>query len=553
MSRGHTPCTPFQEQGGEPDAGPWYEGMSEASHHQGASAVRRFINRFADKITGVLSGFDRLVFHGHLRRLCYEAGLEGFLAFRSILRKDFGNFAQHATECVKAESLAAAQAQHLPIDYLSSSHIRKEAVAKRHLAEHPIATGPICVLKTLEPCSIWKVQRCREEQRIRFVRRSGKCLHLYHYLIHPDFGFMHVRLQTWMPYQIQVYVNGREWLGRQLDRARLKYTRADNCFPYIADVPRAQRIMDGFLDLPWRSLLGDLAQRFNPYLPELLDGHDARYEWSVHQSEWASDVMFRDPKDLAAIYPALVRHGISDLGSRDVMRFLGRELVHSYKGEVVTSYKDRPEGICVRHTVRGCSQKMYDKAGSILRPENTINDPSGFKVLRTAQGKGPETKAPRKLRKGLPDLRRRARIQQACNKRYLDAMAPVTQSTPLRTLLASVTQPAELGGRRVRGLRPWADDDLELLRAVSRGEFTIHGFCNSDLVDILFPGTSANIADKRRRSAKVSRLLRILRAHAIIQKRHRSYRYDVTAKGRDIIAAVIAASNASVEKLKQCA
>jgi hypothetical protein len=516
-------------------------------------AVHRFISRLADKITGVLSGFDRLVFHGHLRRLCYEAGLEGFLAFRGILRKDFGNFAQHATERVKAESLASAQAQRLPIDYLTSSHIRKETVAKQHLAEHPIASGPICILKTLEPCSIWKLRRCREEQRIRFERRPGKCLHLYHYLIHPDFGFMHVRLQTWMPYQIQVYVNGREWLGRQLDRARLKYTRADNCFPYIADVPRAQNIMNGFLYLPWRSLLDDLARRFNPYLSELLAGYDAKYDWAIHQSEWASDVMFRDPKDLAAIYPALVHHGITDLGSRDVMRFLGRQLVHSYKGEVVTRYKDRPEGICVRHTVRGCSQKIYDKAGSILRPENTINDPSGFTVLRNAQGKGSETKAPRKLRKGLPDLRRRARIHQACNKRYLDAMASVAQSTPLQRLLDSVTRPAELGGRRVRGLRPWAHEDLEMLRAIGRGEFTIHGLRNADLVGILFPGTPGGLADKRRRSAKVSRLLRILRAHDIIRKRPHSYRYDVTSKGRDTIAAVIAASNASVDKLKQCA
>lgn len=515
--------------------------------------MRRFITRFAEKITGVLSGFDRLVFRGNLRRLCYPAGLEGFLAFRGILRKDFGAFARQATDRVKAASLAPAEALGLPIAYLPSSQIKKEAVAQRYLAEHPITTGPICVLKTVEPCMIWNAHRSRKTKRIEFDRQLGKCLHLYHYALHPDFGFIHVRLQTWMPYQIQVYVNGREWLGRQLDRARLRYLRADNCFPYIADPQRAQRIMDGFLRLPFRSMLDHLAQRVNPYLAEFLQGFHASYYWTVHQSEWASDVMFNSAEDLAAIYPALVRHGITDLGARDVMRFLGKRLVHSYRGEVVTTFKHRPEGICVRHSIDGSSEKLYDKAGSVLRPESTINDPSPYTVLRPAEGKGPETRAPRKLRKSLADLQRRAAIQQACNKRYLDAMASATSTSSLHSLLTQVTRPTEFAGRRVRALRPWDEHDLALLRAVSRGEFTVHGFRNADLAAILSPDTLHTPRQRRSTSAKVSRLLRILRAHGLIQKRPRSYRYDVTSKGRDIIAAVLAAANASVDQLKQSA
>ena len=68
---------------------------------------------------------------------------------------------------------------------------------------------------------------------LKFAMR--KCLHHYHYSIHPDFGFMHVRVQTWMPMTVHVCVNGREWLGRRMDRAGLGYTRAGNCFTRLDD------------------------------------------------------------------------------------------------------------------------------------------------------------------------------------------------------------------------------------------------------------------------------------------------------------------------------
>src|ERR1041384_6507550 len=66
--------------------------------------------------------------------------------------------------------------------------------------------------------------------------------HLFLY-VDRDFGLMHVRLQTWLPFSIQVCVNGREWLARQMDRAGIRYTKRDNCFTYIEDIGAAQRLM----------------------------------------------------------------------------------------------------------------------------------------------------------------------------------------------------------------------------------------------------------------------------------------------------------------------
>ena len=62
-----------------------------------------------------------------------------------------------------------------------------------------------------------------------------KCLHLYFYFIDRDFGLIHVRLQTWFPMQIQVYLNGHEWLARKLADNQIRYTKLDNAFREVTE------------------------------------------------------------------------------------------------------------------------------------------------------------------------------------------------------------------------------------------------------------------------------------------------------------------------------
>jgi hypothetical protein len=526
--------------------------------------VRQFIARHAEKITGVLSGFDRLICRGHLLPLCHEGGVYGFLSRQGVLLKEFETFVKTMTAMIRDAAGSVADARARPIRYLESSDTSKEEVARALLAEHPIRSGPICLLSTLEPCSSWEVWRSRERKHPQELRRrKTKCLHLYTYFLDPEFGFGHVRVQTWMPYQVQVYVNGREWLGRQLDRARMSYVRADNCFPHLADPDRAQQIFDGMLELPWRQLLDDLILRANPALASILDAVGASYYWTFHQSEWASDVMFRDAEELAACYPDLVRHAMTNFSSEDVMRFLGKRLAPNFQGEVITDHKRRREGIRVKHVVGTNSEKMYDKAlpaplvhgtmPAVLRFENTMNDPSAFRVRRKAHGDPDSPRKLRPLRKSIADLRPRARISQQANNRLADALAIVESPTRVHDLIEPVTRPADLAGRRIRALHPWAAPDLPLLKAIANGDFLVDGFRNRDLHSAVFHGSATSADDRRKRSARVSYLLRILRGHGLIDKVAGTHRYHVTTKGREVIAAVIATDQAALSKLKQCA
>jgi hypothetical protein len=500
-----------------------------------------------------LNGFDRLVFRGTLRPIAFAAGLMSFLWRRQVLLKDFGAYAQLLTEQLKGASLQRARREGRPVRYLQSSATDKEAIARQIARQDGITEGLIVVLECVEPCRSFDIFRNRAAKRLELVPRLRKCKFLYHYLIHPVFGFMSARIQTWLPFSVQVCLNGREWLACQMQAAGIRFRRRDNCFIRVDGVRRAQRLLNEQLHLAWPIHLRRIARMLNPAHGRMFAGTWVDYYWSVYQSEWATDVMFEDAASLAELYPSLVIGGITQMSSADVMRFLGGKVHGAFRGEIVSDFKDRPEGVRLKHRVGDNSVKLYDKQGSILRVETTMNNPAGFKVYRRREGDPDGPQAWRPLRRGIADLHRRAQVSQACNERYLDALAALDTSVPLKKLLGRLCRPTLWNGRRFRALRPWAEPDMKLLQTVSRGEFTLNGFRNRDLQALLFDGLPSAPQQKRSRSAQVTRLLRLLRAHGLIKKVTSTHRYLLTANGREIIAAIIQSHNVTLEQLRKAA
>jgi hypothetical protein len=514
--------------------------------------VLRFLQKHADRILGVLNGFDRLVLRGSLRRLAYLQGMKGFLWDRQILLKDFGDFAQSATERLKTETTAYAEALSRPIIYLASAQTDKERIALEAAKRDDVREGLVCVISCVEPCLCFDVHRNAEIKKLELVMRERKCLHYYHYMIDPVFGWMNARTQTWLPFPVQICMNGREWLARRMDEEGLAYRRADNCFTWIEDFAEAQALMDRQLRTNWPKELGRVAALLSPAQDEILRGPIQRY-WTTHQSEWATDLAFRDADSLAAVYPRLLLHGITSFASPDVMRFLGKKLDARFRGEVVSDLRRRAEGVRIKHRVGRNSVKLYDKQGSVLRAETTINEPRAFLVYRPAEGDPGGEKSWRAMRRGLADQHARAQAGQACNERYLDALADVDTAVPLGNLLADVCKPVTWNGKRVRGLRPLPGGDLELLQAIGRGEYAIDGLRNRDLQVHLFKTEPADAADCRRRCAKVTRLLRLLRAHGILHKIPRTHRYKLSPRGRGLAAAVLATQRLTLEQINTLA
>ncbi|HEX6729923.1 MAG TPA: hypothetical protein VF074_07920, partial [Pyrinomonadaceae bacterium] len=206
--------------------------------------MKRFLERHRDRITGTLSGFDRMLFRGTLRSITHCKGLEIFLHSQHVLMKDFGNYAIRLSERLVEHAKQLASEAKRPYEYLPSSKESKEELALQIAKRDRIKQGLICVFACVEPCQSFDLRKDRPSGHLKLVSKERKCQHLYFYYLDREFGLLHVRLQSWLPFSIQVCVNGREWLARQMDRAGISYQQRDNCFSYIADTQRAQQLMD---------------------------------------------------------------------------------------------------------------------------------------------------------------------------------------------------------------------------------------------------------------------------------------------------------------------
>ncbi len=501
--------------------------------------MERFLEQHRERVIGTLSGFDRILFRGTLRSICYSKGMDRFLGAHHVLYRDFNKFSEDLTGRITDHARTLAETKHRPYIYLNSSDVDKEAFAHRIMNVDHVTEGLICVLSCVEPCQSYQIRKNAKTKQIELVSALRKCLHLYFYYMDREFGLMHIRLQTWFPFSVQVCLNGREYLARRMAKAGIGFEQRDNTFSRIDNVPEAQRMLDALITRKWGRFLTALADRVNPLLDPRSGVSLRNYYWTIGESEYATDVMFSSAADLAALYPSLIAHAMSQFACQDVLRFLGRRVNARFSGQVTTSYLDRTEGVRIKHRVDSNSIKMYDKQGSVLRIETTINNPRMFHVFRERTRKGQVSLGWVPMRKGLADIARRVEVSRAANQRYLEALSVVKKPAPTQSVLDPVSRPMIKENRPYRGLRPITPEDAGLFRAVLRGEHLLKGFRNQDLRHILNSRDETDPVKRRRASGRITRQMRLLRAHGLIRKVSSTSYYRITPKGHHVMTTAL--------------
>jgi hypothetical protein len=518
--------------------------------------MQRFLQRFALLVAGTLSGFDRLVFKGKLCHLYRPDSMNRLLTANRVAHKEFKQYAKEVTaRVVEASGVPQAKAQGR-YRYLNSSKIDKEQAAREFFPTRNRNTGLVCVLGCIEPC--WTFDWMTDGKGASTIGgEPGKCLHLYHYYQHPIFGWLYVRLQTWFPFEIQVGLNGREWLARQMDRDKLRYARHDNKFLWVRDWQHAQRLLDEQLRTDWQRELDALQQQVHPLHPEHLGRMPVKYNWTTFQSEWATDVAFRRQEDLEPWFERWLRQAMLSYDHSDILGFLGHtpSLFRKGRHRVETSVHAHFEGKRIKHFVGNNSLKMYHEA-NVLRTETTLNDARVIQVRRPPADDPTGTVKGRPMRRNVADLAQRAAFCQSVNERYVEALASTAETRTLRELAGPLTQrvpeprrDSDAAVRYVRGLNPLAELDAALLTTISDPRWMVQGVRNRDLVAALYPTPSEESAERRRRSARVTRLLRLLRGHGLLDKVPGTHRYQVNAEARARIQALLACRNANPDNL----
>ena len=494
--------------------------------------VSGFERVHAGRLTGTLTMVDRLIIHGHLSRLWFPNHMAYLLDRLGVhIMRDFGRFMKEASSRVVTHAEAIARKAERPFMYQDRVVKGKDDLARQIAKRDGVQEGLICVFSTVEPAMCFALAGGAVRPRLR------KCLHLYFYMMDRELGFIHIRLQTLFPFQIQIYMNGHEYLARQLERRGVGFERYENTFLSIDDLPLAQRLCASFLKRRWVRLFDAFARRINPWLHTIRRLDFGSYYWCIDACEVSTDLMWRNRPGLLGILDDLFDYALRAFSADDVVRFLGLKC-RPHTGELETRHARRPEGRRIKHRVRQNWLKLYDK-WSVLRIETVINNPSDFRVLRFESIRGRRRGRWMRMNKGIANLGRYVQIGEATNRRYLDALAEVKPTGAAIAQLDSLCQPRIRLGQRFARFTPVAKADAELFQAVLSGSYLLNGLSNRDLQQQLWTTPPADPSQSRSRCRRVCRLITKLRGHALLAKIPGRRRYRVTLLGRRLLNAAL--------------
>jgi len=475
------------------------------------------IDRYAEKILGTLSCFDRVVIQGTLPTFCYAQGMAGYLSYKHIRIFDYPRFAEPLRDELRKNAERVASENGLEIEFIRKKNFRKEKRTQHILEQRGNHPGLVHIFSAMEPCQTYKPWHDKQTHKTFLKPDNGKCLHYYFYLIDEELGLVYVRVPTWCPFRLQIYFNAHSWLQLRLTKSGIHHGILDNAFAEISDFSQAQSLSDSFKVDLLHTRLDLFAERFCPIIKDF----DLRYHWSIMQAEYATDIVFKHREDLQSIYGHLTRTAIHTVKPDNIATFLGRKLHDKYEGEMGNNFNTRIEGIRIKHSMGPVSIKMYDKFGLILRIETTVNDVSFFKHYRMVEHRdGSESMKLAQMKKGIYSLPALSSLLVAANRRYIEFISAIDDPSAGTKKLEKISRTVVKNNRSYKGFNLFDDDDQLLFESIASGEFTISGFQNKHLRSKLGGRTTSQI----------SRTIKRLHVHGLIRKVGRTYKYSHSNK-----------------------
>jgi len=465
------------------------------------------------------TAWDRIVLSGYIERLQRPENISYF--FREVVG------APAVTPEVLMSRTAPYRAwvtrhavDHATPLLAASKDQRKEEVVAPYYHRFTAAEGVVVILTSTETGRTFVSYTPRYppsggDPGYRLLRPARKrFLHYYFYLVDPVLGPMSLRVGTFLPFTVAVFLNGHSFLAQELTRLGVRFRKDDNAFVAVDDVAAleaaAERLTPQVIEQRCAYWVRQLAPRFTAAERAAVDLH---YRYSVAQIELATDVIFRRTAPLKALFQRATELGILLGGADRTTHLFGRRITARYGGKLQTVLDRRNEGQPVLRSYYGSSfVKQYEKGDRLLRTETCLNNTHDVGIGRHLDN--------------LPALQER---MLATNQRYLETQADLLASTVDSGALARLAQPVHVGARRVPGLKLEDDRVIRLL------EVLLHP--GTFVADWTSRAVHARLLQRHRLAEAAYRLGQLrydlgkLRAHGLVERIGASRRYRLTVPG----------------------
>jgi hypothetical protein len=460
---------------------------------------------------------DRVYLHGYLGQLQVSGQLVQFLRHRGFPLPSPACL-QQIGDAFRRSVDSYATANHIPVIRLKSSD-RNIEMMRRYL-DTAARTGRSQVAAigvAQEPQRVF-IARKRDTDpsklpQFSFDKADRRVTVYYFYLWDADFGPAFIKVCTYCPWPIKVWINGHEWVKRQASTAGVGFTELSNGFASCEDPQMLQQICD-------RLLPGTIVVFFQRWLARLplplnIADRDAGYWWelSMAQIEVSRTLVFTQPRYARGFFEALVTDNL-DLGRPDTIEILFDRQIRTGKrapgGEFKTKLVTRGTEVSVNAFCKHSRIKQYLKQGRALRIETVVNAPNDLGCQRRLHN--------------LDELQAKAR---AINARVLQAERvgqDCVLANPVFERIAHPTVTAE--GRRASAMR-FGDSRVQALAgALCVTLCAVTGITNRSLRALM-----TGLLGAPYRMTQASYDLARLRHNGLITRRPHTNTYDLTPDG----------------------
>jgi hypothetical protein len=303
-----------------------------------------------------------------------------------------------------------------------------------------------------------------------FTREQRRVSVFYVYIFDEQMGPGFIKICTYFPYPVKVWVNGHEWAKRQAAAAGIGFTELSNGFAACDDPAALQQVCDRF----GPGTVQVWFERWMARIPLPLDDgdRDAGFWWelSMRQVETSRTLVFDDDVHARAFFEALLCENM-DLGRPENVELLFRRGQRSGRPAIPPAggFKTKIDRYCELVTLnvfyKNSRLKQYLKEGIALRIETVVNQPRDLGCNR--------------MLANLPELQAKAR---AINARLLHTETAGQGTALVSPVIERITRPTLTGeGRKAPALR-FGDLRVQALAGATAAMlFTVTGITNRSL------------------------------------------------------------------------
>ena len=462
-------------------------------------------------ITLEVECLDRIYLNGYIPNLQIPGQLITFLVQHRKQKIPSPALLQKITQNFVQDIKRYAEENDIPIVHFKHGE-RKDNIAAKMRRKYPAKNGVVFIGVAQEKAYAFKGRKKIQKGYVGFdySRQSVFVNYYYFFLNDDDFGPAFIKICSYVPFPIKVYMNGHEWAKRQLEKQGVTFESLDNGFLSCSEPQALQNICDQ-LSPPHIQMF---FYKWISLLPYPLTEKDRQCGYVHRLSVWQLEVsltqVFDRPLRGRQFFEEVIRDNL-DQGRPDRIQLLfERKVTKSTPGKFRTRVIQKGVHPSLHINYKNSHVKQYFKENRALRTETTINNPKDFGIG-----------------KGISNFPYLQEIGRNINRRLLDVQR-VSQNCGLsgdsidRVLKPTVTK----DGQPAPGLKLGDPRVMALFLALTLFWHLVNGFRNADLREHV-----ADLLDMEYKPTMMSYDLRRLVRKGIIHRIPHTNGYILTTYG----------------------